>query len=529
MSNNSLYRFFIITLSIVFPFLLYAQKISVSHFELAESDLTAQNKKTSIEDQNGDKCALIRIQTTQKGFSFDVGSAGIQKIEDNHIGEIWLYVPFGVRHISIRHPQLGSLPSYDFPITIEKARTYIMEISSDKMFVNYYDDTRKQKLHIKSSNINARFTLNGLKILLDEKGESTQELSFGTYTYKVEADNFHSKEGQITINDSIKSQELFIEELKPITGKISIHTTPENTECTIDNISIPSNTSTTPYPLQIGHHKLSMKRDGYKIVEKDVVIEENRITYINDTLTQVAEYNFSSTPIGVSIKIDGERIGKTPCKRVLETGTYNVCATKNGYKDYKQELQLNSYNPTVNISMKKIYNYKNEFYMDIGKQTGSFLAFGGCIGGYISNINLEFSVLNGTSASETVYWNSTDHKPISSVYRPKLNLCGRIGYSIPVGTRFRLTPQLGISNLTIKEELADNPNTSIIEKCNVTHALLGIRLSYVLLKHIGINVSPEYDCAINKSKGFKKIEEISPKIKKWGQGFNIKFGLTFII
>ena len=31
-----------------------------------------------------------------------------------------------VRHISIRHPQLGSLVNYYFPINIEKARTYIM-------------------------------------------------------------------------------------------------------------------------------------------------------------------------------------------------------------------------------------------------------------------------------------------------------------------------------------------------------------------------------------------------------------------
>lgn len=157
----------------MFSAVMHAQKISVSRFILAESDLTAQNRNTSVEDQNGDKCALIRIQTTQKGFSFDVGSAGIQKVDDNHVGEIWVYVPFGVRHISIRHPQLGSLPNYDFPITIEKARTYIMEITSDKVFVNYYDDTRKQKLHIKVIPANSKFTLNGMNVPLDKNGEST--------------------------------------------------------------------------------------------------------------------------------------------------------------------------------------------------------------------------------------------------------------------------------------------------------------------------------------------------------------------
>lgn len=52
----------------LFSSFVHAQKISVSRFVLAESDLTAQNKSTLVEDQNGDKCALIRVQTTQKDF-----------------------------------------------------------------------------------------------------------------------------------------------------------------------------------------------------------------------------------------------------------------------------------------------------------------------------------------------------------------------------------------------------------------------------------------------------------------------------
>ena len=169
----------------MFSSFIHAQKISVSRFVLDESDLTTQNKNTSVEDQNGNKCALIRVQTTQKGFSFDVGSLGVQKIDDNHDAEIWVYVPFGVRHISIRHPQLGSLVNYDFPVNIEKARTYIMEITSDKVFVNYYDDSRRQQLDIKVVPANASFTLNGMNVKLNSKGETSQELSFGTYTTPI--------------------------------------------------------------------------------------------------------------------------------------------------------------------------------------------------------------------------------------------------------------------------------------------------------------------------------------------------------
>ena len=173
-------------LVLVLPVSAYAQKISVSHFALAENDLTANSRGTTVLDQNGDKCALIRVQTTQKGFVFDVGSAGIQKVDDNHTGEIWVYVPFGVRHISIRHPQLGSLNNYNFPISIQKARTYIMEITTEKVFINRFDDTRKQDLHVRVVPANATFSLNGMNIKLDSKGEAIVEaLSFGTHTYQT--------------------------------------------------------------------------------------------------------------------------------------------------------------------------------------------------------------------------------------------------------------------------------------------------------------------------------------------------------
>lgn len=505
--------------------LVHAQKISVSQFYLAESDLTAQNKSTVVEDQNGDKCALIRIQTTQKGFSFDVGSAGIQKIDDNHIGEIWVYVPFGVRHISIRHPQLGSLTNYDFPINIEKARTYIMEITSDKVFVNYYDDTRKQKLQIRITPNNSKLTLNGMNVTLNAKGEASQELSFGTYTYKVTAEHYYPKEGQVTINDSIKAQSLVINDLKPIMGSISIHTNPYNADIMIDGISIFQNTSLKPRPLQTGHHIVTIKSDGYKTEERDVVIEQDKTTDLSVTLSKVAYFNFNSTPAGAILKIDGKNIATTPCKKELKTGSYVVQIQKTGYKDFKKSMNLNSSNPNVNISLNKIYNYKNEFYAELGIQAGSFMAFGGSIGGYLSNFNIELSVMSCSGKSEDIYWNGNETIPIATKYQPQLSISGKLGYGIAVDTRYKITPQLGISSLTLKESTTKSTSNSLADGSNVISANVGVRLSAVISNHFGISLSPTFSFAASKSNGFKELEYISTKIKNWGEGINIKFGL----
>ncbi|MGN1236195.1 MAG: PEGA domain-containing protein, partial [Bacteroidaceae bacterium] len=59
-------------------------KISVGEFYYNEKDLTANRQGTMKRDQNGEVCALIRIQTIEKGFSFDVGSLGIVDVEEEH-------------------------------------------------------------------------------------------------------------------------------------------------------------------------------------------------------------------------------------------------------------------------------------------------------------------------------------------------------------------------------------------------------------------------------------------------------------
>ena len=88
----SLFLFFMLTC-----FCASAQ-IAVASFSLLENDLTANTSGTMVTDQNGDKCALIKVETTQTGFTFNAGQLGVTKTEQ-HPGEIWVYVSAGVRRI----------------------------------------------------------------------------------------------------------------------------------------------------------------------------------------------------------------------------------------------------------------------------------------------------------------------------------------------------------------------------------------------------------------------------------------------
>ena len=507
----------------------YAQKISVTNFYLAESDLTAQNRKTQVLDQDGEKCALIRVQNTNKGFIFEGGTLGVTKTDEDHTGETWVWVPHGSMRISIRHKDLGSLTDYEFPISIKKGRTYIMELTTDKVFVNQYDDSCKRNLYIKVSPINSSFTLNGMNVPLSADGEATQLLSLGTYTYKVTADNYYPKEGQITIVDTIRRQRLIIDDLKPIMGSLNVHTSPADAEVWIETIRTRLNTPLVPYPLQIGRYSITISHKGYKTEERLVEIKENETTDVNVKLSEGAKFQFTSKPSGAFIKVNGESISTTPCHKELKTGTYTIAASMPGYKNLKKRMTLSSSDPTVEIKLKKIYNYKHAFYLEGLARAGSYTAFGGTIGGYLSNLNIEASYMVSSDKSETIYWNSTDSKPRQSEYKPQMIVGGKVGYGMPVGTRFRITPQVGASYLKLQETLNDTSEETIAEGANVISALCALRFSAVIASGVGISLTPEYAMAMSKSAGYKELEAVSPKIKKWGEGLNIRVGIMLIL
>ena len=104
---------------------ILADGISVISFKLLETDLTANTRGTERRDQNGDKAALIKIVTPERGFRYDGGSLGIVGTEEK-TGEIWLYVPPRAQKLTISHQVFGVMRDYYYPTSIQGGRTYEM-------------------------------------------------------------------------------------------------------------------------------------------------------------------------------------------------------------------------------------------------------------------------------------------------------------------------------------------------------------------------------------------------------------------
>ena len=199
-----------------------APAIKVVSFEDAPFDQTANSPKTERIDQNNERCALIKVETTEKGFNFNVGILGVWEVDENHVGEIWVYVPHSVNHITIQHPKYGTLRNYIIPIGIEQARTYIMKLEVvDDSPQAKNKGPQQQFVSFQIVPKEALLVFNGSPLAVDEDGIADKMMPFGEYQYYVSAPDYHPEGGVITVNSVEKKVQVNVQ-LKPAFGALNI-------------------------------------------------------------------------------------------------------------------------------------------------------------------------------------------------------------------------------------------------------------------------------------------------------------------
>ena len=319
--------------------LLSAQNINVASFNLDPKDLTANLEGTTVYDQNGQKCALIRIQTTQKGFYFDVGALGVQKVDDNKVGEVWVYVPGGVKRISIRHQQFGSLLDYHFPITIVGSRTYVMQLTTAAVPPNSGKAVTQQYVVFRVSPPEAVVEFDGDILDLNE-GVASKRKAFGTYNYTVHAKLYHPQTGQVTVNDPKNKQEVKVE-LCPAFGYIEVPAEGKlsGAKVFIDN----EYKGTVPFRserLASGDHQVRVVQQMYSPVAQAVGVKDGETTRFAPTLSA----DFARITLRVEgnaeIWVNDERKGTGTWTGDLATGDYQIECRLPSHRPATKELAV---------------------------------------------------------------------------------------------------------------------------------------------------------------------------------------------
>lgn len=319
----------------------YAQTIGVASFKPDIKDMTAMHKG-GVDDQNGQKCALIKVVTTQQGFSFDLGSS--MAVVDTKVhpekGEIWLYVPAHSRRMNIYHPQLGQLRDYTLPVDVESGRTYIMTLTTGTIITTINETAQKQYVVFNIKPTNASLQVNGEEWVLDEYGHAEKNMSLGTYSYKVTAKNYHETGGYVE-NNNPNSKQIMNVSLKPAFGWLEIPAESGLSGAIVflDNERV----GTVPFKsneISSGQHRLKITKKLYKTYEETIVISDSLVNTLNPQM----QANFAETTLktmeGAEIYIDGELKGKGSWRGPLESGEYTVECKMAGHRPTSQVVRI---------------------------------------------------------------------------------------------------------------------------------------------------------------------------------------------
>lgn len=310
--------------------------ISVASFRLLPNDMTANTQGTMRTDQNGHTAALIKVVTTQTGFTFDVGMMGIVDTKQEP-GEIWVYVPFGVKHITIRHPQLGVLRDYYFPITIEEARTYEMVLASGTVSTIVESDVGGSYLMMTVEPKTAMVYIDEqLKAI--ENGEVMLLLPYGKHTYRVEAPSYMNEAGAVEIG----------KERVELNVRLSSAKATLTVNCPDAEADIYINEQKKGHggwtgQIVDGMYVVEARKAGHRTEKQSLTLakQEQKTVTLNAPQPIYGKLNLTSTPGNCDVYLDGKKIGKSPdvFANIL-IGEHSVELRKDGYESQRTKVNI---------------------------------------------------------------------------------------------------------------------------------------------------------------------------------------------
>ena len=314
---------------------LFAQHMSVESFRCLENDLSARYAK--VEDINNELCALIILNTPEQGFEF--AGCNVEKTEQK-TGEVWVFVSPGVKFITIKHRNFGSIRNYPFPQRIESGYVYEMKIRTAKITQIVEESVTEQYLVIKSATPDAKIFINDEFI---GKQSVTKYLSiFNEHSYRVEAPLHHTKEGKVKLNSESKTT--LQVDLDPAYGYLKVNTTPESgAEIEINGKSLSQTTPYTSDKLEMGRYTVQAFMPMYKSEPQKVEIKAGKTTEITIELIPT----FATTEITCQDKeseiyIDGEFKSKGSFKGQLSEGVHRLEVKKKSHRSFVKSFTVMS-------------------------------------------------------------------------------------------------------------------------------------------------------------------------------------------
>ncbi len=331
-----------------------AQQISVKSFESLPHDQTARITQP-VMDQNGEKCALIKVVTHQRGFVWEGGMLGISKIQKK-TGEYWVYVPHGAEKITIKHDQLGVLRDYRYPVEIEKARVYEMVLTTGKVH------TVVESPEVRSAYLVLQTDPDSVDVYIDNtyRGRSPfrGKLEQGSHTYRLEKHLYHSKAGKFELSAESGRKELSFS-LEPHFGRLQVNNTPESgMRIYLDGSYTGRRTPATLHRIESGQHRVTLRDQWYQPKSTHVQVRDRKTSRVNLSLKPVYGEVFVRSSPAAAIYIDQKEVGHGTYKGRLREGIHSFSARKAKYASASTERKIvTGHDYTLNLNLEPKYGH----------------------------------------------------------------------------------------------------------------------------------------------------------------------------
>ena len=316
-------KYILLSLILLLSVGTFAQNISVKSFRLLPNDMAASSLEGKKTDRNGDVAALIKVVTNEEGFVFEGGTLGIVDTKQR-VSEIWVWVPRGLRKITIMHPQLGQLRDYRFPVDIESERTYEMVLTTAKIETIVKEEIKEQYLVFQVTPHDAVLEVNDQMWTLSANGSVSRLVNFGTYTYRVQASNYYPDVGNVVVNDPDNTK-LVTVDLKPNFGWIEVkgNDVLQGAAVYIDNAFL-GKAPCKSGALKSGMHSVRISKEMYEAYTTTVTVKDNETTTLSPNLSaDFARLTFQ-VEADAEIWVNNERKGIRTWTGDLATGVYRI-------------------------------------------------------------------------------------------------------------------------------------------------------------------------------------------------------------
>ena len=495
---------------------VWADGISVLGFRLLETDLTANTRGTEKRDMNGDKAALIKIVTPERGFLFNGGSLGIVGTEEK-AAEIWLYVPPRAQKLTITHQVFGVLRDYYYPVSIQGGRTYEMLL----------DIGTGRYVTITTSQAKSDVTVDGE--YLGKSPIYNRYMTYGRHAVFAQNGIYEAHDTIIVATSDAKATKVANIEMRNMSdhyGEVVVNVE-NNADIWYNDHQVGTGSWSTQ--LREGSYTVETRKldcDPIKTTFTVIPKKKNQIQAAPPA-PHTGRLNIYTRPRNATALLNGiDPINLTELQ-TLPVGTYQLQFARKGYVGTTREYTI-KHNLTTSdtVSLEKIkYIKPNAFYFGAGYTMRSLGGITALAGATYKNIDLQLSYTFGLGASDPVRWYSEDGNDtyLSSVEYKRSTFAVKAGYQIELTERLGITPQLGYQIEQLSGKVTDGTNL-YGDKAAASCISVGAKLVYAPIQRLYLFATPELSLGVSKDNNFTRIADAS---NISAGGFMVSIGAIF--